>query len=180
MKKVNFHAVGENFKTDGYVMTENTQKLLEAHKKAVSNKVHTRFPPEPNGILHIGHAKAININFGYAAANGGNCYLRYDDTNPEKEEEKFFVGINDMVNWLGYKPFKTTHSSDYFDQLYEWAVQLIKAGLAYVCHQKAEEIKGFNPPPSPWRERPIAESLQLFEVILSICAIIFYIVFFCT
>lgn len=80
-----------------------------------------RFPPEPNGLLHIGHAKAININFGYALAYDGQCFLRYDDTNPEKEEEKFFTGIRDIVEWLGYKPFKITHSSDYFHQLYEWA-----------------------------------------------------------
>lgn len=74
-------------------------------------KVHTRFPPEPNGILHIGHAKAININFGYAAAHDGACYLRYDDTNPEKEEEKFFVGIRDMVEWLG----KILQTRNYID-----------------------------------------------------------------
>ncbi|XP_072941638.1 probable glutamine--tRNA ligase [Epargyreus clarus] len=163
MKKLPFHAPGENYKTDGYVVTPNTKRLLEEHLKITSGKVRTRFPPEPNGILHIGHAKAININFGYAAAHDGVCFLRYDDTNPEKEEEKFFVGIKDMVEWLGYKPYKVTHSSDYFDQLYEWAVQLIKKDLAYVCHQRSEEIKGFNPPPSPWRNRPIAQSLQLFE-----------------
>ncbi|KAH8267235.1 hypothetical protein KR026_008596 [Drosophila bipectinata] len=161
--KVHFHAPGENFKTDGYVVTEQTEKLLKEHLKRTGGKVHTRFPPEPNGILHIGHAKAININFGYAAAHDGVCYLRYDDTNPEKEEEKFFVAIREMVEWLGYKPYKITYSSDNFQQLYEWAVLLIKKGLAYVCHQKAEELKGFNPPPSPWRERPTAESLQLFE-----------------
>ncbi|CAH2063176.1 unnamed protein product, partial [Iphiclides podalirius] len=163
MKKLPFHAPGENYKSDGYIVTPNTKKLLEDHLKITSGKVRTRFPPEPNGILHIGHAKAININFGYAAAHDGLCFLRYDDTNPEKEEEKFFVGIKDMVEWLGYKPYKITHSSDYFDQLYEWAVQLIKKDLAYVCHQKSDEIKGFNPPPSPWRNRPIEESLQLFE-----------------
>ncbi|XP_018321303.1 probable glutamine--tRNA ligase [Agrilus planipennis] len=163
MKKINFHAPGENYKTDGYVVTKNTHKLLEKHLQITGGKVRTRFPPEPNGILHIGHAKAININFGYAAANNGLCYLRYDDTNPEKEEEKFFIGIRDMVEWLGYKPAKITHSSDYFDQLYKWAVELIKKGLAYVCHQSAEEMKGFNPPPSPWRNRPIDESLQLFQ-----------------
>ncbi|CAK1578394.1 unnamed protein product [Parnassius mnemosyne] len=163
MKKLPFHAPGENYKTDGYIVTPNTKRLLEEHLKITQGKVRTRFPPEPNGILHIGHAKAININFGYAAAHDGLCFLRYDDTNPEKEEEKFFVGIKDMVEWLGYKPYKITHSSDYFDQLYKWAVQLIKKDLAYVCHQKSEEIKGFNPPPSPWRNRPIEESLQLFE-----------------
>lgn len=101
MKKLPFHAPGENFKSDGYVVTPNTKKLLEEHVKATKGKVRTRFPPEPNGILHIGHAKAININFGYAAAHDGICFLRYDDTNPEKEEEKFFVGIKDMVEWLG-------------------------------------------------------------------------------
>lgn len=163
MQKINFHKPGENYKTDGYVITENTKKLLEEHLKITGGQVRTRFPPEPNGILHIGHAKAININFGYAAAKNGICFLRYDDTNPEKEEEQFFVSIKEMVEWLGYKPYKVTHSSDYFDQLYDWAVLLIKKGLAYVCHQKAEEIKGFNPPPSPWRDRPIEENLLLFE-----------------
>ncbi|XP_013185944.2 probable glutamine--tRNA ligase [Amyelois transitella] len=163
MKKLPFHAPGENYKTDGYVVTPNTKRLIEEHLKITGGKVRTRFPPEPNGILHIGHAKAININFGYAAAHDGICFLRYDDTNPEKEEEKFFIGIKDMVEWLGYKPYKITHSSDYFDQLYEWAVQLIRKDMAYVCHQKSEEIKGFNPPPSPWRNRPVEESLQLFE-----------------
>jgi glutaminyl-tRNA synthetase len=95
--KVHFHAPGENYKTDGYIVTQNTEKLLLEHLKATNGKVRTRFPPEPNGILHIGHAKAININFGYAAVHDGICFLRYDDTNPEKEEEKFFVGIKDMV-----------------------------------------------------------------------------------
>uniref|UniRef100_A0A1L8DRP0 Probable glutamine--tRNA ligase n=1 Tax=Nyssomyia neivai TaxID=330878 RepID=A0A1L8DRP0_9DIPT len=161
--KVHFHAPGENYKTDGYVVTPDTEKLLKEHLKVTGGKVRTRFPPEPNGILHIGHAKAININFGYAQAHGGTCFLRYDDTNPEKEEEKFFIGIRDMVEWLGYTPARVTHSSDNFQQLYEWAVQLIRAGKAYVCHQKSEEMKGFNPVPSPWRDRPIEESLLLFE-----------------
>ncbi|XP_076392899.1 glutaminyl-tRNA synthetase [Megachile rotundata] len=161
--KVHFHKPGENYKTEGYVVTPNTHKLLQEHLKITGGKVITRFPPEPNGILHIGHAKAININFGYAAAHNGMCYLRYDDTNPEKEEEKFFIGIREMVEWLGYKPAKITHSSDYFQQLHEWAIQLIEKGLAYVCHQSSEEMKGFNPPPSPWRDRPVSESLQLFN-----------------
>lgn len=163
MQKINFHKPGENYKTDGYIVTDNTKRLLEEHLKITKGQVRTRFPPEPNGILHIGHAKAININFGYASAKNGICFLRYDDTNPEKEEEKFFISIKEMVEWLGYKPYKVTHSSDYFDQLYEWAILLIKKGLAYVCHQKSEEIKGFNPPPSPWRDRPIEENLLLFE-----------------
>ncbi|XP_069959150.1 probable glutamine--tRNA ligase [Cherax quadricarinatus] len=163
LKTVTFHAPGDNHKTEGYVITENTHRLLKEHLEITGGQVRTRFPPEPNGILHIGHAKAININFGYAAANSGVCFLRYDDTNPEKEEEKFFVGIRKMVEWLGYKPYKITHSSDYFQQLYEWAIVLIKKGLAYVCHQKPEEVRGYDAPPSPWRDRPVHESLQLFE-----------------
>lgn len=163
ISKLQLHKPGENFTTDGYVVTPNTEKIIAEHLKITGGKVRTRFPPEPNGILHIGHAKAININFGYAAYHEGICFLRFDDTNPEKEEEKFFKGIMDMVDWLGYKPFKITYSSDNFDKLYEWAKDLIKLGHAYVCHQKQEEIKGFNPPPSPWRDRPIEESLLLFE-----------------
>lgn len=161
--KVHFHKPGENFKTDGYVIDDTTMDRLAAHLKRTKGQVRTRFPPEPNGILHIGHAKAININFGYAAAHEGTCFLRYDDTNPEKEEEKFFKGIRDIVEWLGYKPDKITHSSDNFQQLYEWAIDLIKKDLAYICHQKIEDMRGFNPPPSPWRNRPMNESLQLFE-----------------
>ncbi|XP_055594275.1 probable glutamine--tRNA ligase [Uranotaenia lowii] len=163
MKSVHFHAPGQNHKTDGYVVTNHTNRLLQEHLIRTKGLVRTRFPPEPNGILHIGHAKAININFGYAKSKNGICFLRYDDTNPEKEEEKFFIGIKDMVEWLGYKPYQITHSSDNFQQLYEWAVLLIKKGMAYVCHQKADEMKGFNPEPSKWRDRPIEESLRLFE-----------------
>ena len=158
-----FHAPGENFKTAGYVVNENTMKLLKEHVRITDGQVRTRFPPEPNGILHIGHAKAINFNFGYAKANNGICFLRYDDTNPEKEEEKYFTGILAMVNWLGYTPYKVTHASDYFQDLYDFAIVMIKKGLAYICHQKYEEIKGINPPPSPWRSRPVAESLKLFD-----------------
>ncbi|XP_069822884.1 glutamine--tRNA ligase [Dendropsophus ebraccatus] len=158
-----FHKPGENYKAEGYIVTPKTMDLLKKHLEITGGQVRTRFPPEPNGILHIGHAKAINFNFGYAKANGGICFLRYDDTNPEKEEEKYFTAIRDMVEWLGYNPYAVTHASDNFDQLYEWAVELIKRGHAYVCHQKVEEIKGHNPPPSPWRDRPVEESLLLFE-----------------
>ena len=115
--KVNFHKPGENYKTDGYFITDKTMEVLAQHLNRTGAQVRTRFPPEPNGILHVGHAKAININFGYAAAHDGVCFLRYDDTNPEKEEEKFFTGIKDVVEWLGYKPYKITHSSDNFDQV---------------------------------------------------------------
>uniref|UniRef100_A0A8C9B0I9 Glutamine--tRNA ligase n=1 Tax=Prolemur simus TaxID=1328070 RepID=A0A8C9B0I9_PROSS len=154
---------GENYKTPGYVTTPHTMDLLKQHMEITGGQVRTRFPPEPNGILHIGHAKAINFNFGYAKANNGICFLRFDDTNPEKEEAKFFTAIYDMVTWLGYTPYKVTYASDYFDQLYAWAVELIRRGQAYVCHQRGEELKGHNPLPSPWRDRPVEESLLLFE-----------------
>ncbi|XP_014282529.1 probable glutamine--tRNA ligase [Halyomorpha halys] len=161
--KLTLHEVGKNFTTDGYVITSNTQKHLTRHMEATKGCVLTRFPPEPNGILHIGHAKAININFGYAKFNGGSCILRFDDTNPEKEEERFIHGIIEIVKWLGYHPSRITYSSDYFDKLYFWAKILIGIGQAYVCHQKQEEIKGFNPPPSPWRNRSIEENFMLFD-----------------
>jgi len=158
-----FHKPGENHTTEGYVTTANTMRLLDEHLKEYGHKVRTRFPPEPNGILHIGHAKAINFNFGFADANEGVTYLRYDDTNPEKEEEKFFKGIREMVEWLGFKPYKITHASDQFEKLHQYAVDLIKRDKAYICHQRHEELKGHNPPPSPWRNRPVSESLQLFD-----------------
>nr|POE75146.1 putative glutamine--trna ligase [Quercus suber]POE94775.1 putative glutamine--trna ligase [Quercus suber] len=103
--------------------------------------VRTRFPPEPNGYLHIGHAKAITVNFGFAESYGGNCNLRFDDTNPAKEEEKFFTSIQEMVHWLGFQPAKITHSSDEFDQLYRLAEELIQRGKAYVCFCSASEVK---------------------------------------
>lgn len=109
-------------------------KLREAHLAATGGQVWTRFPPEPNGYLHIGHSKAIFVNFGYAAHNNGKCYLRYDDTNPEKEEARYFESILEMVRWLGFEPWKITYSSDYFTELYELAVELIKRDKAYVCH----------------------------------------------
>uniref|UniRef100_A0A3B4F901 Glutamine--tRNA ligase n=1 Tax=Pundamilia nyererei TaxID=303518 RepID=A0A3B4F901_9CICH len=158
-----FHKPGENYTTEGYVITPNTMNLLKKHLEFTGGQIRTRFPPEPNGILHIGHAKAINFNFGYAKANNGICFLRYDDTNPEKEEEKYFTAIKDMVEWLGYKPYAVTHASDNFQQLYDLAVDLIRRGHAYVCHQNSEELKGHNVPQSPWRDRPIEESLVLFE-----------------
>jgi hypothetical protein len=89
---------------------------------------------------------------------------RLDDTNPEKEEERYVREIVDMVDWLGYRPHRITHSSDYFGQLYAWARQLVAKGLAYVCHQTVEQMRGFDPPPSPWRDRPVEESLRLLEV----------------
>ena len=113
-----FHAPGENYTTSGYVVTDTTMDHMKAHLKRTGGQVRTRFPPEPNGVLHIGHAKAINFNFSYAAKNNGITFLRYDDTNPEKEEERFFRGILENVEWLGWTPCEITHSSDYFQELY--------------------------------------------------------------
>ncbi|KAJ3518064.1 hypothetical protein NLJ89_g105 [Agrocybe chaxingu] len=141
----------------------------EAHLAATGGQVWTRFPPEPNGYLHIGHSKAIFVNFGYAAHHGGKCYLRYDDTNPEKEEARYFESILEMVRWLGFEPWKITYSSDYFTELYELAVELIKRDKAYVCHCSQEDIKvdrgekRGQPRPCIHRNRPIEESLVEFE-----------------
>ncbi|OTA57914.1 glutaminyl-tRNA synthetase [Hypoxylon sp. EC38] len=115
--------------------------LDEVFKIRPMKPVFTRFPPEPNGFLHIGHAKAIAVNFGFARYHGGQCYLRYDDTNPEAEEQIYFDAILEMVEWLGFKPYKITYSSDNFDRLYELAEKLIGLGKAYVCHCSDTEIK---------------------------------------
>ncbi|KAG9218892.1 hypothetical protein CCMSSC00406_0000994 [Pleurotus cornucopiae] len=142
--------------------------LREAHLATTGGQVWTRFPPEPNGYLHIGHSKAIFVNFGYAAHNGGKCYLRYDDTNPEKEEARYFESILEMVRWLGFEPWKITYSSDYFDKLYELAIELIKRDKAYVCHCTQEQIKADRgekrgqPRPCIHRDRPVSESLAEF------------------
>ncbi|KAJ7904682.1 glutamine-tRNA ligase [Mycena olivaceomarginata] len=152
---------------------ENPQirpEFREQHLAFTGGKVFTRFPPEPNGYLHIGHSKAIFVSFGYAAHHGGKCYLRYDDTNPEKEEAQYFESILVMVRWLGFEPWKITYSSDYFQQLYELAVELIKRDKAYVCHCTQEEIKaargeksGALPKACVHRTRPISESLAEFQ-----------------
>src|SRR5690242_6720537 len=133
-------------------------------------RVSTRFPPEPNGYLHLGHAKSICLNFGLAQEFGGKTNLRFDDTNPEKEEQEDVDSIIRDVRWLGFDwEDRMFYASDYFDQLYEWAVELIKAGKAYVCDLSAEEIRktrgtltgpGIN---SPYRDRRVAENLDLFE-----------------
>ncbi len=132
-------------------------------------RVQTRFPPEPNGYLHIGHAKSICLNFGIAEEFGGKCNLRFDDTNPEKEETEFVESIREDIRWLGFEWDSEHFASDYFDQIYEWAVQLIKDGKAYVCDQTIDEVReyrgGWNQPGrnSPYRDRSVAENLNLFE-----------------
>ena len=132
-------------------------------------RIHTRFPPEPNGYLHIGHAKSIVLNFGIAQDYPGTCNLRFDDTNPAKEEEEFVAAIKEDVRWLGYDWAELRFASDYFEQLYEHAVQLIKSGKAFVCDLTAEEVRetrGTLTEPgreSPFRNRPIEENLDLFQ-----------------
>jgi glutaminyl-tRNA synthetase len=134
-----------------------------------NGRVQTRFPPEPNGYLHIGHAKAICIDFGLAEEFGGKTNLRFDDTNPEKEDVEYVESIKEDVKWLGYHWDGLHYASDYFDQLYEWAIKLIKDGKAYVDDLSAEEIRkhrGTLTEPgkdSPYRNRSVEENLQLFE-----------------
>jgi glutaminyl-tRNA synthetase len=156
------HKPGENPQTN--------PKRMEEHLKFTGGKVITRFPPEPNGFLHIGHAKAINIDFGYAQIHKGECYLRYDDTNPDAEEKRYFDTILETVRWLGFEPWKITYSSDYFDQLYDLAVELIKVDKAYICYCTAEEMhaqRGGDAKGPRFecvhRNRPIEESLSEFE-----------------
>ena len=165
----------------------NTSARMAEHLSITGGKWQTRFPPEPNGYLHIGHAKAMHFDFGVASKFGGNTYLRFDDTNPTAEKQEYIDSIISSVSWLGHRPFKVTYSSDYFCQLHELAVKLIKIGKAYVCHQAKDEVaasrqllKGFQlhcarnnifrqdaPLPSgaesPYRHRSVEENLRLFE-----------------
>lgn len=133
-------------------------------------KVHTRFPPEPNGYLHIGHAKSVCLNFGLAERYGGKCNLRFDDTNPIKEEQEYIDAIIEDVRWLGYDwEDRLYFGSDYFQQMYEWAVELIRKGKAYVCDLTPEQVRAYRGTltepgrESPCRNRSVAENLELFE-----------------
>jgi glutaminyl-tRNA synthetase len=140
---------------------------LESNK--FGGRVQTRFPPEPNGYLHLGHAKSTYLNFGLASEFGGKTNLRFDDTNPEKEEQEYVDSIIRDVHWLGYEWDGEYYASDYFAQLYEWAVQLIKSGKAYVCDLSAEEVREYRGSltepgrESPYRNRSVEENLDLFE-----------------
>lgn len=133
------------------------------------SKLRFRFPPEPNGYLHVGHTKAICINFGLGEKYGAPVNLRFDDTNPEKEEQEFVDAIKEDIKWLGFKYDKELYASDYFQQLYDWAVEMIKQGKAYVDEQPSEIITEQRKNPtepgieSPYRNRPVEESLDLFE-----------------
>lgn len=155
--------------------TPSEEKRLNFLEEIIENdianglsRVHTRFPPEPNGYLHIGHAKSICLNFGLAKKYNGLCNLRFDDTNPVKEDVEYVDSIKDDVRWLGFEWAGEYYASDYFEQLYDWACDLIKKGLAYVDDQTQEEIRqnrgtvtepGKN---SPWRNRSVDENLDLF------------------
>ena len=148
------------------------REIIEEDLKEGKNegRVHTRFPPEPNGYLHIGHAKSICLNFGLAAEYGGLYNLRFDDTNPSKEDVEYVDSIMEDVRWLGFDwEDRLFYASDYFEKLYEYAVQLIKNGKAYVCDLSADEIREYRGTltqpgqNSPYRERPVEENLDLFE-----------------
>ncbi len=122
------------------------EQIIDADLTAGKNdgRVHTRFPPEPNGYLHIGHAKSICLNFGLAQQYGGKCNLRFDDTNPCKEEVEYVDSIKEDVQWLGFEWDGLYFASDYFEQLYDWAVQLIRDGKAYVCDLNAEQVREYR------------------------------------
>ncbi|MFQ9891640.1 MAG: glutamine--tRNA ligase/YqeY domain fusion protein [Emergencia sp.] len=143
------------------------EKDLESQK--YGDKVYTRFPPEPNGYLHIGHAKSIGLNFSTAAKYGGKCNLRYDDTNPVKEDMEYVKSIEEDIKWLGWQWDKRLWASDYFDQMYEAAVTLIKKGKAYVCNLTPEQMKEYrgtltcSGKESPCRLQTVEENLRLFE-----------------
>lgn len=147
------------------------RNIIEEDVKAGKQaKIVTRFPPEPNGYLHIGHARSIWLNFGMAAEFGGECNLRFDDTNPEKEEQEYVDSIKQDVSWLGYSwSGDVKYASEYFDQFYEWALHLIREGKAYVCHLSAKEsseYRGWATKPgkdSPYRSRSVEENLSLIE-----------------
>lgn len=159
--------------TDNAVTTTNfIREIIDEHNESgrFGGRVHTRFPPEPNGYLHIGHAKSICLNFGLAEIYGGKCNLRFDDTNPTKEEQEYIDAIIRDVRWLGFDwEDRLFYASDYFDQLYQWAVQLIKAGKAYVDDLSADEMREYRGTltspgkDSPYRERSVEENLTLFE-----------------
>jgi glutaminyl-tRNA synthetase len=146
------------------------RKIIADDVAAGRPTVRTRFPPEPNGYLHIGHAKSICLNFSVAQEFGGTCNLRFDDTNPEKEEDEFIESIQRDVRWLGFEwDGAVRFASGYFDQLHEWAIHLIKHGKAYVCHLSAEETRAYRGTltepgkDSPYRNRSVEENLALFE-----------------
>ena len=156
----------ENAKPENFIEAIIKQDLADGK----ISKVVTRFPPEPNGFLHVGHAKSVCLNFGLAEQFGGDCHLRFDDTNPAKEDQAYIDAIQEDIRWLGFQwAGEVRYASNYFEQFYEWAIYLIDQGLAYVCDlspEQASEYRGWATEPgkdSPYRERSIAENLALFE-----------------
>lgn len=139
---------------------------MEEHKKRTNNNIITRFPPEPNGYLHIGHCKAIRFNFKLANDLGGYTNLRYDDTNPDKETPEFIDKIIENVRWLGYEPKNVLFASDYFDKFFDHALTLINKKKAFVCFLTKEEAKDLREKkePSPYRERSVEENLKDFKL----------------
>ena len=145
--------------------------IIDGHLRSGRfTRVHTRFPPEPNGYLHIGHAKSICLNFGLARDYNGLCNLRMDDTNPETETIEYVNAIKEDVRWLGFDwQDREFYASDYYERLYDWAVELIKKGKAYVCDLSVDEVREFRGTvtrpgkESPWRNRPVEENLDLFR-----------------
>ena len=155
-------------KTGNFIWQFVEEDLSEG-QRCYGMQVHTRFPPEPNGYLHIGHCKALTIDFGTAERFGGICNLRMDDTNPAKEDTEYVEAIQEDIHWLGFDwGDRFYYGSDYFEKTYEYAVELIKKGLAYVCELTPEQFKKYRgdigkPAISPWRDRPVEENLDLFE-----------------
>ncbi|RTZ72209.1 MAG: glutamine--tRNA ligase [Gammaproteobacteria bacterium] len=150
--------------------TNFIRQIIEADLASGKHeKIRTRFPPEPNGYLHIGHAKSIVLNFGIAEDYAGECNLRFDDTNPHKEDVEYVEAIKEDVRWLGYQWAGLYYASDYFEQLYGFAVELIEKGLAYVCDLTPEQVREYRGTltepgrESPWRNRPVEENLDLFR-----------------
>ncbi|MBQ6215614.1 MAG: glutamine--tRNA ligase/YqeY domain fusion protein [Oscillospiraceae bacterium] len=155
-------------KTGNFIWQFVEEDLSEG-QRCYGMQVHTRFPPEPNGYLHIGHCKALTIDFGTAERFGGICNLRMDDTNPAKEDTEYVEAIQEDIHWLGFDwGDRFYYGSDYFEKTYEYAVELINKGLAYVCELTPEQFKEYRgdigkPAISPWRDRPVEENLDLFE-----------------
>lgn len=143
----------------------NSEEQLEKHHKVTQGKIITRFPPEPNGILHIGHARAIRFNFSIAGIYEGLCNLRYDDTNPEKEKKEYMDMIEENVRWMGFTPSKVLHASHYFMKIYEYTIELIRLGKAFVCHLSQTEQRTLREQglPSPYRDRTVEENLEEFK-----------------
>lgn len=160
----------ENNKSNDKPLNFIEKIITKDLKEGIVDKIHTRFPPEPNGYLHIGHAKSICLNFGLAKQFNGRCNLRFDDTNPAKEDVEFVDSIKEDIKWLGFQWDGDAHfTSDYFDQLYDWAVLLIKEEKAYVCDLNQEEMRQYRGnlttagKESPYKIRSVEENLELFE-----------------